>query len=129
MSRNENTKGAVLVLTTTADDDSALALSRQLVEEGLAACVSRTAVKSVFRWEPAPTAQADRREKLSEKLSGMNICEENEVQLVIKTSRARAAALESRLLDLHPYDCPELIRIEPEHVDEKYLAWLLVACE
>ena len=59
----------------------------------------------------------------------MEVCEDDEVLLVVKTSRARAGQLEKRLLELHPYDCPELIRFAPEHVDEKYLAWLTAACD
>ena len=123
MSRNEDSVGAVLVLTTTADDAAAGALSRTLVEEGLAACVTRTAVKSVFRWEAAAQgepAQAGRK---------MQVCEEAEVLLVIKTSRRRAAEVEKRLLELHPYECPEVVRIAPEHVEEKYLAWLVASCD
>ena len=121
MSRNDESVGAVLVLTTTADDEAARTLSRTLVEEGLAACVTRTAVNSVFRWE-SPDATAD-------PSRGMRVCEEAEVLLVIKTSRTRVAELEKRLLELHPYECPELIRIEPEHVEKKYLAWLTAACD
>jgi len=122
MTTNDDAVGAVVVLTTTADDDSARSLSRALVEEGLAACVTRSAVKSVFRWEsPDDGAGVASTRK-------MRVCEEDEVLLVVKTSRTRVAQLEKRLLELHPYDCPELIRIEPEHVEERYLAWLLAAC-
>ena len=124
MTTNDDAVGAVVVLTTTADDDSARSLSRALVEEGLAACVTRSAVKSVFRWETS--ADADDGGVASTRK--MRVCEEDEVLLVVKTSRTRVAQLEKRLLELHPYDCPELIRVEPEHVEERYLAWLLAAC-
>jgi len=121
MSRNDDGVGAVLVMTTTADDVAALRLSRALVEEGLAACVSRSAVKSVFRWESVPASDESGRK--------MSVCEEAEVLLVIKTSRKRASEVEKRLLELHPYECPEVVRIAPEHVGEKYLAWLVAACD
>lgn len=123
MNRGDDSVGAVLILTTTADDEVAIALSRALVEEGLAACVTRTAVKSVFRWgSTAAGASVETRQP-------MRVCEEVEVLLVVKTSRKRAAEVEKRLLELHPYECPELMRIEPEHVEEKYLSWLMAACD
>jgi periplasmic divalent cation tolerance protein len=120
-SARESENGAVLVLTTTAGDESAAKLSRTLVEEGLAACVTRSDVRSVYRWESRDADDAAKR--------AQGICEDAEVLLVIKTSRARAEALERRVLELHSYECPELIRIEPTHVDPKYLAWLLAAVE
>jgi len=123
MMKNEGGVGAVLLLTTTADDESARILSRTLVEEGLAACVTRTAVRSVFRWEsPGDADEVGSTQK-------MRVDEEEEVLLVVKTSRVRAAEVENRLLALHPYECPEVIWIEPEHVEQRYLAWLIAACE
>lgn len=111
MSEAEDPGGAVLVLTTTADEASASRLARTLVEEGLAACVTRTAVRSVYRWEEAAA----------------KVCEEDEVLLLVKTAASRVVELEARLLELHPYSCPEVIRIAPEHVDTGYLSWLLSA--
>jgi len=110
---------AVLVLTTAADDASAAKLARALVEENLAACVSRSAVRSIYRWESGTDAPAD--------VSAQKVCEEEEVMLVIKTSKSRASEMEKRLLELHPYECPELVRIEPAHVDARYLEWLLAS--
>lgn len=110
--------GAVLVLTTTADEESARALSRTLVLERLAACVTRSGVRSVYRWEKAGEGHV---------AADAAVCEEDEVLLVIKTSRSRVGELESRLLQLHPYACPEVVRVSPEQVDARYLAWLLGA--
>lgn len=106
MSR-KNESEAVVVLTTTADDESARTLARSLVEERLAACVTRVPVRSTYRWE--------------------RICEDEEVLLVIKTARERASELERRILELHPYECPEVVVLAPEHVEASYLAWLLAA--
>lgn len=106
--------GAVVVMTTTADDSSAAALARALVEEGLAACVTRTAVRSVYRWgqDGAPPS----------------IHDDAEVLLLIKTSRARLGDLERRVRELHAYECPEFVAVEPLHVEANYLAWLLAGC-
>jgi periplasmic divalent cation tolerance protein len=110
---------AVLVLTTAGDDAAAARLARTLVDENLAACVSRSAVRSVYRWESGADAPSD--------VSKQKVCEEDEVMLVIKTSRSRVDEMEKRLLELHPFETPELIRIEPAHVDARYLAWLLAS--
>lgn len=118
MSSSE-TGQAVVILTTTGDEESARALSRALVEEGLCACVSRHAVKSVFRWDSTGAGIP---------VSEMRVCEEDEVLLVIKTAAACATQLERRLAEIHPYDVPEIVRIVPQHVGEKYLSWLLAAC-
>ena len=42
--------GVIVVLTTTGDDESAARLARALVEERLAACVTRIGARSVYRW-------------------------------------------------------------------------------
>jgi periplasmic divalent cation tolerance protein len=110
---------AVLVLTTAGDDAAAAELARALVNENLAACVSRSTVRSVYRWEAGAEAPAE--------VSKQSVCEEDEVMLVIKTSRSRVEEMEKRLLELHPYDTPELVRIEPAHVDARYLEWLLAS--
>ncbi len=122
MATSDAAAEAILVLTTTADDESAVALSRTLVEEGLAACVTRTPVRSVFRWEATASGEPGRSPR------DMRVCDEAEVLLLIKTARARLAELERRILELHSYDCPEILVIAPEHAGAKYLAWLLAAC-
>lgn len=114
MRESEDREGAVVVLTTTADDASAARLARILVEEGLAACVTRTPVRSVYRWEEG-----------AEPGAGAKLCEEEEVLLLVKTAASRVVELESRLLELHPYSCPEVIRIAAGNVNAGYLAWLL----
>jgi periplasmic divalent cation tolerance protein len=108
--------GAAIVLTTAGDDDSAAKLARTLVDEGLAACVSRTPVRSVYRWEEGKPAREAR------------VVDEAEVLLVIKTTSSKVAALEARILELHSYSCPEVVVLTPEHVEPRYLAWLLETC-
>lgn len=97
---------ALLVLCACPDGVAAADIARALVTEGLAACVNRTApVTSVYRWQ-------DR------------LCEEAEQLLVIKTTPARYAALETRLRALHPYEVPEIIAMPVTFGFEPYLAWL-----
>lgn len=101
--------GAMLVMTTASGDEAAAALARALVEEGLAACVSRLPIVSVYRWQG-------------------KICEDGEVMLVVKTSASRLVEVERRIGELHDYECPEILAVAPEHVEARYLEWLLSSC-
>ena len=96
----------VIVLTTLPADGGAETLASQLVEERLAACVNiLPAMRSVYRWKNA-VERADER------------------QLVIKTTRSRLTALESRLRELHPYDVPEFVVLAIDSGSDNYLAWV-----
>jgi len=95
-----------IVLTTLSTDDDARAIARVLVEEGLAACVNIIpAITSIFSWQ----------EKLGE---------EEEQQLVIKTSTARLPELETRLRELHSYETPEFLVIHASGGSDAYLDWV-----
>jgi periplasmic divalent cation tolerance protein len=96
----------IVVLTTCPDDVVAADIARELVESGLAACVSRMgAVHSTYRWQDA-------------------IHDEPEVLLVIKTLSTRYSELEMRLKSIHPYDVPEIIALPVTRGYPEYLTWL-----
>lgn len=95
----------VIMAWATCPLDHADRLARTLVEEHLAACVNITApVVSVYRW------QGDV-ERAEERL------------LIIKTTEARREPMMARLLDLHPYDLPELLFV-PVDGSVPYLDWV-----
>ena len=97
---------AVIVLTTLPVSADADGFARTLVEERLAACVGVYGeMRSVYRWNEAVESEPER-------------------QLVIKTSRSRLAALESRAASLHPYQIPEWLVLDPSGGSAAYLAWL-----
>lgn len=82
----------VLILLCTAPTTQVAAvLARIAVEARLAACVNIIdGVRSVYVWEGG-------------------ICDEPEVQLLFKTTRARVGALSELVREAHPYDVPELL--------------------
>ena len=97
----------LLALTTLPSTGAAEALARTLVEEQLAACVNLVpGVRSIYRWQGAVVDGA-------------------EVLCLIKTTRARVDALTERLVELHPYEVPELITLPIDGGHAPYLAWLL----
>jgi periplasmic divalent cation tolerance protein len=101
---------ARIALITAPDREVAQALAVALVEARLAACVNLVSgVESIYRWQ-------GRVERASE------------VLLLVKTTRERVTAIEALLARQHPYEVPELIALEPAHVEEKYRRWLEDAC-
>ena len=97
---------ALLCLTTCPDAQTAERMAHTLVEERLAACVNRVpGIASTYRWQG-------------------RIQNDAEVMLLIKTTRARFAALRERLLQLSPYDTPELIALDIADGSPAYLAWI-----
>ncbi|WP_326690518.1 MULTISPECIES: divalent-cation tolerance protein CutA [unclassified Streptomyces] len=96
----------VTVLTTTGSEERARALASGAVERRLAACAQLNGpVTSVYRWEGA-------------------IQTDPEWQVLLKTSAARYAALESYLREAHDYDVPEIIATPVTHGSADYLAWV-----
>lgn len=99
-----------LVMSTVGSARQAKELGRQLVEEGLAACVTLLpGCVSLYRWEG-------------------EMQEEPECLLIIKTLDERLEELERRLGQLHPYELPEFLALAPSAVSESYLGWVQAAC-
>lgn len=85
---------------------SAQAIAEALVGERLAACVNRLpGVRSTYRWHGEVTT-------------------DSEELLLIKTTTGRFEMLKARLLQLHPYDLPELIAVPVVHGHDAYLDWV-----
>jgi periplasmic divalent cation tolerance protein len=97
---------ALLCYCTCPDADTAGRIATALVEERLAACVNTLpGLRSIYRWQ-GQVETAD------------------EVLLLIKTSAEAYPALQDRLRDLHPYELPELLAVEPALGLPGYLQWL-----
>ena len=96
----------VVALSTVPMDFEVRQLARTLVEQQLAACVTIfPAVQSVYTWQGA-------------------IEESQEVQIAIKTTRDRVAALWTALKAAHPYDVPEFLVLSVVDGNPEYLAWV-----
>ena len=96
----------MVVLTTVATDAEAEQLVRALLERRLIACGTiLPQARSLYRWNEA-------------------IADEREYVVLLKTNRARVAALEKAFGELHSYKVPELLAIPVTAGLEKYLAWI-----
>ncbi|HJL54929.1 MAG: divalent cation tolerance protein CutA [Candidatus Thalassarchaeaceae archaeon] len=100
--------GTVWIVQTTLPGDwlepHVGAWSATLVEGGLAACVQRNRVTSVYSWEGATQS-----------------AEEWRVQ--IKTSEAKKDDLMGAILSEHPYQTPQIAIWEAESTDD-YAGWV-----
>jgi periplasmic divalent cation tolerance protein len=98
--------GPVVVLSAIGAQGDAQRIARALVEERLAACVNLVpGVVSIYRWKG-------------------NVEQEAELLLVIKTLAERVEALKARLLELHPYELPEVVVLPIGDGHAPYLAWI-----
>ncbi len=85
---------------------SAQAIAEALVGERLAACVNRLpGVRSTYRWQGEVTT-------------------DTEELLLIKTTAGRFEMLKARLLQLHPYELPELVAVPVVRGHDAYLDWV-----
>lgn len=96
----------VLVLTTWPDEARAAGVARRLVEQRLAACVTRLPRHCVvYRWQDA-------------------IEEAEEHQWVIKTTAAALPALWEAVKAAHPYETPEWLVIDVAGGSDTYMQWV-----
>ena len=97
----------MVLYCTCPDETTASSIAETVVDEGLAACVNIVpAVKSVYRWQGET-------ESATESL------------LIIKTAAGNYEKIEQRIVQLHPYELPELIGVPITAGLEPYLAWLI----
>lgn len=95
----------LIAWTTVATQADADRIARDVVARNLAVCVQvEGPITSHYRWQGR-----DARDQ--------------EYRLCLKALPAQAAALEQRVLELHPYDTPEWVVVRAERVGEKYLSW------
>jgi periplasmic divalent cation tolerance protein len=96
----------IVVLSACASTEEAQRMAHALVEKRLAACVNiMPGVRSVYRWKEA-------------------IEEEEEVLLVVKSSRALLDELREEIERLHSYEVPEVIALPVVDGSERYLSWM-----
>ncbi len=96
----------VVVLVTAPSADKAAEIARTLVEEQLAACGNiLPGLRSIYRWEG-------------------KVQDEPEALLILKTRANLFEALRARVVALHPYQVPEVLRLDVAAGHLPYLQWL-----
>lgn len=100
---------ALVVITTTETMADGERLAHLLVEAELAACVQIVPqIISVYRWQG-------------------KVEQTGEALLLIKTTRAVYAELETAIKQNHSYQTPEIIALSVQDGSAEYLSWLKVS--
>jgi len=95
-----------LLYCTCPDGDTAARIARRLVEERLAACINIVpGLRSIYRWQDA-------------------LHDDAEVLMLIKTRQDSIGRLTETLLQLHPYELPEVIAVPVVAGHAPYLDWV-----
>ena|SRR3989338_9301654 len=97
---------AEMIYCTTGSHREAVAISRALVEERLAACVNiLPSITSLYWWEG-------------------KVQEGQEAALIIKTRRELVDDVIARVKQLHSYDCPCVVSLATEKGNSDFLEWV-----
>jgi periplasmic divalent cation tolerance protein len=97
---------ATVVLVTAPSQEAAEQITTTIVQERLAACGNIVpGITSIYRWQDQVQRDA-------------------EVLIVFKTMSESVQRLTERVLQLHPYDVPEVIALPVLAGSAEYLEWV-----
>lgn len=96
----------IIVYSTAPNETIANEIAHHLINAKLAACVNLIPhVKSIYHWNN-------------------EIIEDNEILMMIKSEKSKQQNLIDTLIEIHPYDTPEVIIIPIENGFKGYLNWI-----
>ena len=102
---SDNTK-YIVTLSTVPNAPQGEKIALDLVESKLAACVNIIPIiQSIYEWEG-------------------RIENDTESLLIIKSNEHVLNQLTEKLLEIHPYDCPEVISFDIRSGNPAYLEWI-----
>ena len=109
---DQSHKSACFVtLVTVGSADEAKKIARTLVEERLIACANIVpAVNSIYRWKG-------------------EVCDDDEVLIIMKSTQSRWERMASRIRELHSYEVPEIISLPVTEGSREYLDWVRAEVE
>ncbi|MBI6405819.1 MULTISPECIES: divalent-cation tolerance protein CutA [Proteus] len=96
----------IIAYSTAPNETIANEIAHHLINAKLAACVNLIPhVKSIYHWNN-------------------EIVEDNEIFMMIKSEKSKQQNLIDTLIEIHPYDTPEVIIIPIENGFKGYLNWI-----
>jgi len=105
MSQNN---GVVLIYCPCGSNEEAVRIARALLDRRLIACANIHQSRSLYFWKG-------------------ELADEQEPILICKTTASRADAAERAIRDMHSYDIPCILRLEPAKVNDDYAKWVFGA--
>ncbi len=109
MSHNNDKRktGEILLVQVSCPPDKVDSIALDLLDSGLASCINVVPlVKSFYRWQG-------------------KLQQDKESLMLIKCPADNYKRLESRILDLHPYELPEILTVSVSGGLQAYLDWVL----
>ncbi|MCL2018576.1 MAG: divalent-cation tolerance protein CutA [Oscillospiraceae bacterium] len=94
-----------IITTTYPDKIAAKHTAKLLVEQRLAACVQLLPIESIYSWQG-------------------EICDENEVMLLIKSRADLFDKIAVLIKENHTYEVPEIVQIPITGGSAAYLGWI-----
>ncbi len=101
--------GCSIVITTTNSQESAQKIIAAVMEKKLAACVQVFPIVSHYVWKG-------------------ELQKDEELRLEMKMRTADYPALEALIKSVHPYETPEIVRVEIAEGSGEYLEWVKGEC-
>lgn len=99
--------GEVLLILVSCPAEKLDDIAINLIDSGLASCINAVpGVKSFYRWQG-------------------KLQQDNESMMLIKCPAEHYQRLERRILDLHPYELPEILTVSVSGGLQDYLDWVL----
>lgn len=98
--------GASVVFVTVGNEEEAVGIVQALVRERLAACGNIIPkIRSIYSWKG-------------------EVCDEQEVLVILKTRSSLYEKVRERVLELHGYELPEIVTIPIEKGLAGYIDWI-----
>lgn len=94
-----------IVMTTFENEEQAEKIIESVLKEKLAACIQTFNIKSHYVWNN-------------------EICKESELLVWFKTQNKLYGELDKLIKRLHPYETPEIIKVDIAEGDKTYLEWM-----
>ena len=95
-----------MVFVTAPDANVAADLTKALLSDELVACGNIVdGLRSVYRWEG-------------------KICDDSEALLILKTTKDKVESLKIKVVEVHPYECPEVLVVPVSDGHPEYLSWV-----
>lgn len=94
-----------IILTTFENENQSKSVIDTILQEKLVACVQEIGIRSHYTWKD-------------------KLCNDNEILVLLKTTNELYKKLKDRLIEIHPYETPEIVRINIEDGSPDYLSWI-----
>lgn len=95
----------ILIYVTCKDIEQAQKISKILLEKRLVACTNFFPINSMYWWNDS-------------------INQDNEIALILKTTKGKFEEVEKEISHVHSYGCPCVISLDIKEGSKKYLEWV-----